>query len=586
LNLLKAEESEATLGDVFVLLDVVRPPERDEAEQAEAEHLARAMARGEGDDRKPVFEMLAEHRVLVLIGDPGSGKSTLVNRLTQWLLAGEEGGTPFEGLLPLRVILRRVVPSGEKTDAGCIWRTLQADVADRLKLLATFEPGPLEREARRICRRLKARAAHPPGLLLMLDGLDEVSEAGNRRAHLLEVVQRLIDGLPAHNRFLVTARPYAYADRNHQLKRVPHAVLAPFSNEQLAQFMRNWHRVERGAKGLSEAEAEARADDLIRRLDSRPEVRRLAERPLHASMIASLNLRGNRLPEDRCQLYEEIIDLLLMRWRSGEAAFRNRDGQLMDLPEKTLNGCLETLAYLAHAAQRASGSPRDAADISEAMIEQAFRPLLDHHGRLDLLNYLRRHAGILIGREEQRFAFPHRAFQEYLAMRHLAARTDDSLIAHPAKDPLWWREIFRLAVAVQRKSPRNGIYMVWELLKRSEEMPAEQTHAISLLCGLALLELDLTQGERKDATHDQVRTRIVALIEDPDALGRRERLEAGLTLGRLGDPRPGVGLHSDGLPDIQWVEIRAGEFIYQNGERRSLPAFSFPRSSVGMHTPP
>ena len=34
----------------------------------------------------------------------------------------------------------------------------------------------------------------------------------------------------------------------------------------------------------------------------------------------------------------------------------------------------------------------------------------------------------------------------------------------------------------------------------------------------------------------------------------------GDTLGQLGDPRPGVGLRSDGLPDIVWCEAPGGRF--------------------------
>jgi formylglycine-generating enzyme required for sulfatase activity len=40
----------------------------------------------------------------------------------------------------------------------------------------------------------------------------------------------------------------------------------------------------------------------------------------------------------------------------------------------------------------------------------------------------------------------------------------------------------------------------------------------------------------------------------------KERAEAGDTLGRLGDPRRGVGLRDDGLPDIVWCEVPAGPF--------------------------
>ena len=58
-----------------------------------------------------------------------------------------------------------------------------------------------------------------------------------------------------------------------------------------------------------------------------------------------------------------------------------------------------------------------------------------------------------------------------------------------------------------------------------------------------------------------------------------ERAQLWRTLGRLGlDDRPGVGLR-DGLPDIAWVEVPAGAFLY--GERRkTLPAFRIARYPV------
>ncbi len=58
------------------------------------------------------------------------------------------------------------------------------------------------------------------------------------------------------------------------------------------------------------------------------------------------------------------------------------------------------------------------------------------------------------------------------------------------------------------------------------------------------------------------------------------RLEIGDELERLDDPRKGVGLDENGLPDIDWVEIPDGPFIYQNGERRELPAFWISRYPV------
>ncbi len=44
-----------------------------------------------------------------------------------------------------------------------------------------------------------------------------------------------------------------------------------------------------------------------------------------------------------------------------------------------------------------------------------------------------------------------------------------------------------------------------------------------------------------------------------NALSHKERLKIGQHLAALGDPRDGVGLRPNGLPDIMWVEIPGGE---------------------------
>lgn len=45
-----------------------------------------------------------------------------------------------------------------------------------------------------------------------------------------------------------------------------------------------------------------------------------------------------------------------------------------------------------------------------------------------------------------------------------------------------------------------------------------------------------------------------------------ERAKAGIELAAVGDPRPGVGLRDDGIPDILWCKVPAGEFIYQDSK--------------------
>ncbi|MBK9166484.1 MAG: SUMF1/EgtB/PvdO family nonheme iron enzyme [Bryobacterales bacterium] len=54
----------------------------------------------------------------------------------------------------------------------------------------------------------------------------------------------------------------------------------------------------------------------------------------------------------------------------------------------------------------------------------------------------------------------------------------------------------------------------------------------------------------------------------------------GRALGRLGlDDRKGVGV-KDGVPDIDWVRIQGGAFVYQEGERRTIETFHMARYPV------
>ena len=184
-------EGEVSLHQVYVDLDVVAPV-REEAEDTHAWGLR--LARGEGDRRTPLLEALATPAAThaVLLGDAGSGKTTFVNYLVYRLAAAasdkdtqaEDLPAPFQGLWPIRLLLRDVatyVPA----EAACgtavmLWNALRADMAARLN----------EAAAERLLPYVQARVLRGRGFFL-LDGLDEVPEAGRRRKCLLEALQAL-----------------------------------------------------------------------------------------------------------------------------------------------------------------------------------------------------------------------------------------------------------------------------------------------------------------------------------------------------------------------------------------------------------
>lgn len=85
------------------------------------------------------------------------------------------------------------------------------------------------------------------------------------------------------------------------------------------------------------------------------------------------------------------------------------------------------------------------------------------------------------------------------------------------------------------------------------------------------------QPKPKVTTEQQ---RLLDLIANPNTKPPA-RAEAGRRLAEIGDPRPGVGLNAEGLPDIDWVEIPAGEFVF-GGDDKALNGL--PRQKLYLDT--
>lgn len=61
-------------------------------------------------------------------------------------------------------------------------------------------------------------------------------------------------------------------------------------------------------------------------------------------------------------------------------------------------------------------------------------------------------------------------------------------------------------------------------------------------------------------------------LEKTETDGYR-RLEIGQQISELGDPRQGVGLRPDGLPDIAWLKVQEGDFIFSFDRHIDMPEF-------------
>ena len=160
------------------------------------------------------------------------------------------------------------------------------------------------------------------GVLVLLDGLDEVADPSPARVVRDAVADFAATYDSGANRYLVTCRGYAYQDPCCQFDRFAMYTLAAFEQEQINRFIGCWY-AEACRLGWKDATEARELGRILQAASARPDLAPLAGNPLQLAMMASLHFSWGRLPDDRAELYPEMVRLLLVRWqeaRLGEEA--------------------------------------------------------------------------------------------------------------------------------------------------------------------------------------------------------------------------------------------------------------------------
>ncbi|MFZ1505559.1 MAG: SUMF1/EgtB/PvdO family nonheme iron enzyme [Anaerolineae bacterium] len=508
-----------------------------------------------------VLEAIGQHRQLVILGDPGSGKSTLTRRLAAGLAAvvrddlaesERDWATALTGafnhwLLPVRIVLSRWAAHLPQGDRGCA-DDLIAECLRLLKASGSLE-GPRQKE-----HFLARLMAAPPTALLLLDGLDEVADAGQRR-RVLDAVQHFVTHYPQVP-LLVTCRQRPYHDGEHYRLPLPAVELAPLSRPAVGQFLQRWHDELTWAGFYQPAAAATAQRRLLGALDDpeREELREMAGTPLLLTMMARVNYERG-LPESRAALYEEFVRKLLWEWERTKLDDQGQPTGLEILLHQagvstvSLERALNELAYTVHGGT----DRRGAVDIPRATLRDALEGI--HKGddaaraawAANVLKLMDDRSGLINAVEQNRlYRFSHRTFQEYLAARWLA--TGDFVDNFKQKlDQEQWQEAIFLALGCQVSvlgRYEDALEVIDELLPAAPNSRTDWRRVLVL--GEAYTRLLGPQRARevkKDKLRERVMTDVPARLTaamHAAGLPARQRLQAGLLLDALGVEPPGL----------------------------------------------
>ncbi|MDU9047238.1 MAG: NACHT domain-containing protein [Candidatus Electrothrix sp. Rat3] len=244
---------------------------------------------------RPVLEVCADLQLprLVILGDPGSGKSSLLRFLALEWARDEDANRRYTAPLPLLIELRDYNQWNCPNGKGFVSYLHHARTWHRLNQ-----------------QTLDALLKIPGRVVLLLDGLDEIFDP-KEREQAINDIHRFSNDYP-DTRIILTSRVVGYKAQRLRGAGFQDFMLQDLDEEQIEQFLNLWHET----TFTDTNEAERKRERLAKAIkDSRP-IKLLAGNPLLLTLMAIIN-RHEELPRNRVELYEKAAKLLLQNWDTG-----------------------------------------------------------------------------------------------------------------------------------------------------------------------------------------------------------------------------------------------------------------------------
>ncbi|MCP4353645.1 MAG: SUMF1/EgtB/PvdO family nonheme iron enzyme [Desulfobacterales bacterium] len=447
--------------------------------------------------REDIEELISKYPYLLIEGQAGSGKTTLMKHFSYATVNDKKDCLP---ILIFLKDLKGFEPGKEKMVAS-------AEVAENIlsHYFSVTGNGLDVETVKDFCRSGKG--------VFLFDGLDEIDLG----------LRNLIAGSFADFRIQNPGVGIFFSGRPHGVDGTVvdrfgdrHVKILPLNISQVEDFIRKWFCFifETGDCGVGNKTAV----EMIAEIEAHPAIGRLIDTPLMLTAICLLYHDGKELPGQRAELYKKFVDNLMFR--------------RFDDPEK-VHRFLMSLALVMHN-QGVRGIDRGhAVDVLGGVYarneNEADR---DYFERLENeFDRIEPNCGLLKF-ENGQYIFWHLTFQEFLTATAFVdrERRDYSRAIAEFWDNDWYSEVIELYIgylSIQNMGMANEI--VRKALEKADLKPFRRWR----LAACALLDI---HEDRRILSVTDVTKKCLLLITDSEA-EPKDRADTGEILGRLGDPR-------------------------------------------------
>ena len=377
-------EGPKNITDVFVELDLFLYPRR--VRISPDEKIGSIPLRN-------IFENSPNH--IVILGQPGAGKTTSMKYLCRLLLHEEDFRRRFS--FPILIKCRDADNATISSNSGLI----TDQILSILGLRVDFPKELHEEEAKVQRQSLREKVVlgflEELRVLLILDGFDEVAHDHNRNTVIKEIA-RFASHLD-HSALIVTSRTGEF---NYSLDNADQYEICPLDSTQISTFAIRWLK------------SKKKAAEFLMKVNNTP-FADTAIRPLTLAHLCAIYERIQDIPEKPKTVYKKIVTLLLEDWDQQRTVTRVSRYAHFEVDRK-----MEFLCHIAYqlttALQKTTFSTQNLLDIYREVYEEYGLPKGEAHL---VVNELEAHNGLFLQTGFEQYEFAHKSLQEFLTAEFL-----------------------------------------------------------------------------------------------------------------------------------------------------------------------